>query len=65
VFSKTLKKLKIKITHFLFGFQFGLYHVGRCPVKVVYTEKYGNVHQNVHFLKNTEFKTLEHLLKTL
>ena len=32
--------------------------------KVVYTKKYGDVHEKFHVLKNTRFKTLEHLLKT-
>jgi len=45
VFSKMLKKSKMKIKHFL-GFQFGLYHVGRCRVKEVYGEKYGDNQNN-------------------
>jgi len=28
--------------------------------KVVYTKKYGDVHEKFHVLKNTRFKTLEH-----
>ena len=33
-------------------------------VKVVHASKYDDVQEKFHFLENTTFKTLEHLLKT-
>ena len=38
--------------------------MGVLDIKVVHALKYGDVQEKLHFLENTRFKTLEHLLKT-
>ena len=39
--------------------------LAKSPLKVLPYKKCGDVHEKFHFLENTRFKTLEHLLKTL
>ena len=40
-----------------------LYGVLNYYFKVVYTQKYGDVHEKFHFWKKYKIKALEHLLK--